>query len=188
MNADTATDEYVVRRVLRGDTEAFRIIITRHQGMVYSIGRRFLRNDDDARDFAQEVLIKAFDKLGTFKGSAPFRAWLARIAYNHGINAVKAARDPGTLAEEALESRGATPERSYEHNEIRALLERAVEALPENFRLCLDCYFFYGMPYADICEMTGIPVNTIKSNVFRAKQMLRDALRGTIAEDYHELR
>jgi len=67
------------------------------------------------------------------------------------------------------------------------MLMRAVGALPERYRICVELYFFMGLTYGEIGRITGYPVNTIKSNVLRAKTMLRDELKGTIAEDYNEL-
>ena len=88
---------------------------------------------------------------------------------------------------EELAADDMTPERSHLRKEIREVLMEAVRKLPERYRICVDLYFFMGLTYGEISEITGYPVNTIKSNVLRAKIMLRDELKGTIAEDYHEL-
>jgi RNA polymerase sigma-70 factor (ECF subfamily) len=66
-------------------------------------------------------------------------------------------------------------------------ISRALASLPEKYRICVDFFFFLGLSYGEIGDITGFPVNTIKSHVFRAKQMLRDALRGSAAEEYHEM-
>ena len=77
--------------------------------------------------------------------------------------------------------------RSHIKDETISLLRNAMNKLPEQYRICVDLYFYMGMKYAEIEGITGYPVNTIKSNVLRAKQILRDRLRGSIAEDYHEM-
>ena len=80
-----------------------------------------------------------------------------------------------------------SPERRSAKNEIRETLHEAVRRLPERYRICVDLYFFLELTYAEISEITGFPVNTIKSHVLRAKAILRDGLKGTAAEEYHEL-
>ena len=181
------TDEELVREVLEGSDHSFDVLVRRHQDMVFSIGRRFFHNEEDASDTAQEAFIRAYRNLASFRGSAPFRFWLYRVAYNCAVNRSRAKGSDVTLIDEAVESHDRAVGASIESAEIKQLLAGAVAGLPEQYRVCVDLFFFGGMSYPEIHLMTGIPVNTIKSNVFRAKQILRDALKGTIAEDYHEL-
>jgi RNA polymerase sigma-70 factor (ECF subfamily) len=189
MNNETDTDEKIVRRVLQGSIDSFRVIVERYQRTIYAIGIRFFRNRDDSNDFTQEVFIKAYESLRTYAGRAPFRFWLSRIAYNHGINRQSGAgaRATESVVSDEQPATEATPETGQMRKEIRDLLLDAMERLPERYRICLDFYFFLGLTYGEISEITGFPVNTIKSHVLRAKTMLRDGLKGTIAEEYHEL-
>ncbi|MFH0976684.1 MAG: sigma-70 family RNA polymerase sigma factor [Spirochaetota bacterium] len=183
---DIYSDEWVVRRVLKGDTESFGIVVKRYQSYIYSIGMRFFRNADDSNDFVQDVFFKVYNELKSFNGKATFRAWLIRIAYNYGINLIKAKKIESVVFEDSV-SGEQTPEQSLVKGELRDKLRSAVDALPDQYRVCVDLYFFMGFKYAEIEEITGYPVNTIKSNVLRAKQILRDKLRGSIAEDYNEM-
>ncbi|MBN1498185.1 MAG: sigma-70 family RNA polymerase sigma factor [Spirochaetes bacterium] len=186
MNNENKTDEQIVRQVLLGGIESFKIIVERYQKKIYGIGMRFFKNMDDSRDFTQEVFIRAYENLKSYAGRAPFRYWLSRIAYNHGINRLGSGRAESEVPEEQAADT-LTPERSHLKEEVREMLMEAVARLPERYRICVDMYFFMGLTYGEISEITGYPVNTIKSNVLRAKMMLRDELKGTIAEDYHEL-
>ncbi len=180
-------DEEIVSKVNRGNVDLFGELVGRYQKKIFNIGMMFFRNHDDASDFAQEVFLKAYNSLGTFQGKSRFVFWITRVAYNHGINSVKGRRAAESLAESALSWEGATPEETHLKEEVRSALRKAVAELPENYRICVDLYFFYGLRYAEISEITGFPVNTVKSHVFRAKQVLRDSLQGTIAEEYHEM-
>ncbi len=180
-------DEDIVRQVLLGDVDLFRIIVERYQKKVFNIGMMFLKNPDDASDFTQEVFLRAYNRLDSFRGSSRFVYWLTRVAYNHGINSVKGARNAESLVESTLAGDERTPEEGHMRKEVFSSLNRAVNELPENYRVCVDLYFFYGMTYPEISRTTGFPVNTVKSHVFRAKQVLRDSLRGTVAEEYHEM-
>ena len=86
MDNEHRTDEDIVESVLYGDIESYEELLDRYQNKIFSIGMRFFKNRDDAHDFAQDVFIKAFESLSTYRGGAPFRFWLTKIAYNHGIN------------------------------------------------------------------------------------------------------
>jgi RNA polymerase sigma-70 factor (ECF subfamily) len=183
---DIYPDERIIRQVLNGDIQSFEFIVKRYQSYIYSIGMRFFKNTDDSNDFVQDVFLKVYNELGSFKGKAPFRSWLIRIAYNYGINKIKAGKFDSVIFEESA-SVEATPEDRHIKDEAITLLRTAIDNLPEHYRICLDLYFFSGLKYIDIGSITGYPVNTIKSNVLRAKQILRNKLRGSIAEDYDEM-
>jgi RNA polymerase sigma-70 factor (ECF subfamily) len=183
---DIYPDERIVRQVLNGDTDSFRTIVKRYQTYIYSIGMRFFKNTDDSNDFVQDVFLKVYNELKSFKGKAAFRSWLIRIAYNFGINKIKAGKLDNVVFEESV-SGEPTPEQSHIKDETISLLRRAIDNLPEQYRICVDLYFFMGLKYTEIESITGYPINTIKSNVLRAKLILRDKLRGSIAEDYNGL-
>ena len=186
MQNEIFSDERIIRQILDGNVEKFRVIIERYQAHIYSIGMRFFKNNDDANDFVQDVFIKVYNELGTFKGKAQFRSWLIKIAYNFGINKINARKIDNVVFEESV-SGWPTPEQDHIKDETINLLRNAVNTLPEQYRICVDLYFYMGMKYSEIEGVTGYPVNTIKSNVLRAKHILRDRLRGSIAEDYHEM-
>jgi RNA polymerase sigma-70 factor (ECF subfamily) len=180
-------DEDIIKQVILGDTASFKVIIDRYQKQIYGIGMRFFRNEDDSLDFVQEVFISAYKSIKEFRGRSPFRFWLVRIAYNHGINQVQSRKMESDISDLAIPARGSTPEDAHFAGEVKALLLGAVENLPERYKISLDLYFFLGLSYRQIHDITGVPVNTIKSDVLRAKQILRDTLKGTIAEDYHDV-
>lgn len=186
MDNEYKTDEQIVKQVLLGAIENFKIIVERYQKRIFGIGMRFFKNRDDSYDFVQEVFIKVFENLNSFAGRAPFPFWLTKIAYNHGINRISSKRNEPEVSDE-LPTPETTPEKGHLQKEIRDILLKAINELPERYRICVDLYFFMGLTYGEISNITGFPVNTIKSNVLRAKNMLRDELKGTIAEDYHEL-
>jgi RNA polymerase sigma-70 factor (ECF subfamily) len=180
-------DEQIVKWVIGGNIKSYEILVKRYQNQIYSIGMRFFKNKDDASDFAQEIFIRAFQKLDTYRGIAPFRYWLTKIAYNHGANRIRQIKTEQEVQDYDAAATDGTPEQSHEDSEVKKILMKAMDQLPEKYKICIDLYFFLGLQYSQISEITDIPVNTIKSNVFRAKQILRDKLKGTIAEDYNEM-
>lgn len=181
------SDEWIVEQVVHGDINHFKEIIRRYQGLLYGIGMRFLRNSHEAEDFVQDVVMKSYENLGSYRGKGPFRVWLTRIAYNLGVDRVRGAVVEDDVDNHALVSRGVNPEEDHLQGEIKRVLTEAIQGLPEKYRICLDFFFFWGLTYNEIREITGFPVNTIKSHVLRAKQALRDSLKGTIAEKYNEM-
>lgn len=186
MTGGAAPDEKIIREVLRGDIEGYRIIVDRYRKKIFSLGMRFFKNREEANDFAQEVFLKAYGNLGSYKSLAPFRFWLARLAYNLGIDRIGSLGGECIISD-SIPSSGDGPEEEHVKNELRDAVCGAMDRLPEKYRICIDLYFYMGLAYSEISEITGMPVNTIKSNVLRAKVKLRDMLRGTIAEDYEKL-
>jgi RNA polymerase sigma-70 factor (ECF subfamily) len=172
-----ADDQTIIARVLAGDRDSFAVLVRRHQRIVYSLGLSFFRNADDAADFVQDVFVKAYRALGSFRGRSKFSTWLYRVAYNTALNAARRRREYLSLAEDLETPNDDAPERQALRGAARTAVARAVAELPERFRVCLDLYFFYGLSYPEIETVTGFPVNTIKSHVFRAKKLLRDELR-----------
>jgi RNA polymerase sigma-70 factor, ECF subfamily len=187
MTAGKTDDEHIIRMVLNGNVNLFRIIVERYQKRIFNIGMSFYRNIDDANDFVQEVFIKVYDSLDSFRGLSRFYHWMIRVAYNTAISSAKAVKQTGGLIDELAEDGGKSPESSHLSSEIKKSIELAMRDLPDDYRVCIELYFFHGMPFSEISDITGMPLNTIKSNVFRAKKILRNALRGSIAEDYREM-
>ncbi|MCX7025133.1 MAG: sigma-70 family RNA polymerase sigma factor [Spirochaetes bacterium] len=169
------SDEFLVGDVLDGNPGAFSELVRRHQRALYRLGLSFFRNGDDAADFTQDVFLKAYVNLGSFRGRSKFSTWLFRVAYNTAINSSRRKRRYEPLDDETA-GNGLSTEDEHLRKETIAALKCAMGALPERQAVCLDLHFYYGMGYGEIAEVTGFPVNTIKSHVFRAKKELRISL------------
>ncbi|MCL2557876.1 MAG: sigma-70 family RNA polymerase sigma factor [Treponema sp.] len=173
------SDALVVEQILSGQKDMFRLLLRRYERQVHGMGMSFFRNDDDARDFSQEVFLKVYKNLSGFEGRARFSTWLYKIAYNTALNAASRRKEYSSLAEgpseiEAGESQA--PDRILLRKAAKEAVLESIRDLPERFRLCVDLFFFYERSYIEIEAITGIPVNTIKSHVFRAKKILREKL------------
>lgn len=188
MNRKELSDELIVRNVQQGQTEYFSIIVERYRNKIFSMGMRFFYNYDDSADFAQEVFLKTYDRIHSYREIAPFRFWLAKLAYNHAINMKKNIPNDRISVEDVAEPyHENSPEDEHIYEEMKIVLADEINRLPERYRICLDLYFFMGLKYSEISDITGYPVNTIKSDVFRAKNILRQRLIGTIAGDIDEM-
>ena len=174
---EAVQDRLLCKAVLAGNTEAFSLIASKYQKRVYSLGMSFFKNHDDSEDFVQDIMLKTFSALPKFRGESSFSTWLMRIAYNSAINSVKRKREFVSAFDDfEIKTNDLTPEERQIQNCVKNSIRRAVNDLPEKYRICIDLYFFYDMPYADIESVTGIPVNTIKSHIFRSKKILKTEL------------
>ena len=196
-SASFKEDEKLCKKILDGDTAAFAVLAEKYRRRILSLGMGFFKNIDDADDFLQEVLVKVYLSLKKFRGDARFSTWLTKIAYNTARTSIKRRKTYVSLAEgmedEAAalfretrggESAGAaeTPEDAAVRKATVAAIREAVRNLPENYRLCIDFFFFYDMSYNEIAETAGIPLNTVRSHIFRAKKILRRHLDGMEGE------
>ena len=176
-------DQLIVSQVVSGQKDLFRLLVRQHEKAVHGMGLSFFRNGEDASDFTQEVFIKAFRSLSRFEGRSRFSTWLYKIAYNTALNEVNRRKEYQSLAEEdenKLVNSNDTPERITLRNAAKKAVRDAIAELPERFRVCVDLFYFYDRSYQEIEAITGIPVNTIKSHVFRSKILLREKLENLI--------
>jgi len=172
-------DQLIISQILAGQKDLFRLLVRHHEKAVYGMGLSFFRNPDDASDFTQEVFLKAYRSLSRFEGRSRFSTWLYKIAYNTALNEVNRRKEYQSLAEEdadKLISSAETPERITLRNAAKEMVRTAIKELPERFRICVDLFYFYDRSYQEIETITGFPVNTIKSHIFRSKILLREKL------------
>lgn len=173
-----ARDRLLVRGVLNGDGKAAAALVSFHRRRVTAMGMSFFKSAADADDFAQDVFVRAFRSLGSFRGESSFSTWLTRIAYNMAVTAKRRRRDYLPLAdEESIVSETTTPEEDEIREATRHAVREAVRELPERYAVCIELYFFYDNSYEEISRITGEQLNTIKSHIFRAKKILREKLR-----------
>jgi RNA polymerase sigma-70 factor (ECF subfamily) len=178
------SDEEAIGRVLDGDTEAFAILVRRHEARVKRLGMSFFHDEEDAADFTQDVFVKAYLALASFKGRSLFSTWLLRIAYNTAINSKKRRREQLPLDPEMDIAGSPGTDETQLREETAKVVREAMAGLPPRQALCIELYFYYDLKYAEISEVTGFPVNTIKSHVFRAKRILRERLGSLLEDDY----
>ncbi|MCR5699313.1 MAG: sigma-70 family RNA polymerase sigma factor [Treponemataceae bacterium] len=179
-------DQVLIKAAIHGSSKAFATLISYYQTRVYRFGLSFFKNNADADDFVQDVFIKVYTNLTSFRGDSQFSTWLMRIAYTTALNNVTRRKECESIPENFdVVSPDLTPEQIELQEITKDAINEALKDLPEKYRYCLDMYFFLGMSYSDISEVVDIPVNTLKSNVFRAKKILKEKLedmdiKGTI--------
>ena len=172
-------DADLVRRVLSGDAPSYRTIVERHQSRILYMGMRFFRRREDAEDFAQEVFLRAFEKLSLYSGKGPFAAWLYRVAYNVAVNTRRSL--PRELWDEEVDAQALpadlpSAEELLDSRESAQRVARAMKGLPARYTLVVRMHYFDGLTYPEIADILDVPVNTIKSHIFRAKDIIRSRL------------
>ena len=187
-NSQKATDQILVERVQAGDKGAFDLLVKRYQHKVIGLIGRYVQDQAEALDVAQETFIKAYKALDSFRGESAFYTWLYRIASNTAKNhlVTRSRRPPGTdvdiddvlQAESESELREIeTPENSLYRDELFSVMASTLEALPEELRVALTLRELEGMSYEEIAEVMDCPIGTVRSRIFRARDAIDKELK-----------
>jgi RNA polymerase sigma-70 factor (ECF subfamily) len=182
------SDAAIARRIADGDRTAFATLMRRHNRRLYRVARATLRHDGDAEDALQEAYIAAYRAIGSFRGEASLSTWLTRLVLNACFarrrrDARRQALVPIVSGEAeadtqalAVRDPAAGPERDHYRSEMRALIERSLDALPESFRTVFVLRSVEELTVEETARCLGIPEETVRSRHFRARSMLRNAL------------
>src|SRR6266699_728816 len=174
-NKDADLD--LIERYLAGDMTAFDEVMIRYERQIYRVCYRFVDNRDDAMDLAQEVFIKAFEHLATFRRESSLKTWLYRIAMNHCINHVKKHSQEFVAVSEYTVKIQASTQVQLEDREQREHFRRMVKRLPPKQKAILELRINEQLSYEEIAKMSGRSVSTIKASVFFALEKLRKLVK-----------
>jgi len=174
---DTEADNSIVERYLAGDMTAFDELMIRYERQVYRVCYRFVNNRDDAMDLAQEVFIKAFEHLSSFRRESSMKTWLYRIAMNHCINHVKKNAREFVEINEGIGSVRASVHTDMEEREQREQFRVLVKKLPPKQKAILEMRIHEQLSYEEIATMSGRSISTIKASVFFALEKLRKLVK-----------
>lgn len=182
------TDAEMIEAVKNGDATAYRGLVEKYQGRVYNVVYGIVRNREDARELTQEIFVKAYRNLGSFREDARFYTWVYRIAMNLAIDFTRRRkRSPVSGLEEDIASRDADGSISEVHNSEnpRKALERkqlyrqimdALETLPEQQKQVILLRELEGLSYREIAEVLDIAEGTVMSRLFYARKKLQAIL------------
>lgn len=174
MNEDEL-DRMCVERCLAGETEAFGGILDRYERPVYNAIVRMGAGAEDARDLCQQAFVKAYQHLDSYDPSRKFFSWLYRVAVNETINAMKT-RHPWEPLSDSMPDAGATPEEEMQAAEEQRELQRALGKIDLKYRLAIIVRHFLQLSYEETADVLSVPVKTVKSRLFTARQLLREIL------------
>lgn len=174
-------DRELVRRVLAGKTDDFRVLVDRHQQSIFRFTSGLLWNREEAHDMTQEVFLAAFANLSSYVVSrAAFSTWLFTIARNRCINLLKRSRPVALDNPAAVED--ITSADTLASQELSQQLDRALAALPVEQRTAFVLAEIEELPYAEIARIERTSLGTVKSRIHRAKQRLRSLLEPVVKE------
>ncbi|MCE9580927.1 MAG: sigma-70 family RNA polymerase sigma factor [Planctomycetes bacterium] len=187
-------DADLIRRAQRGEGDAYGQLVVKYQDLVYNAVYRMIGREDQAKDIAQEAFVKGWRALGSFEGRAQFGTWIYRIAINACISdrrglkrrkATSLSGGPGGDDEEGgldvADDAPEPPEQVVDNEKVR-IVQEAIGELDHEFRTMIVLRDMEGRPYEEIAEVLNVPVGTVRSRLHRARQALKDKLKGKLGE------
>jgi RNA polymerase sigma factor (sigma-70 family) len=186
------TDKNLVDKVLKGDSQAFGIIIKNTEGLVSQIVFKMIPNTEDRKDLVQNIYLKAFHKLSSFRFQSKLSTWIAQIAYNNCLSHLEkkklvlpgGGQDKNGSGEDTLallssrygmDSYSGT-EQFIDQKELSGILQVEINSLPPVYKTLISLYHQEELSYEEMVEITGLPEGTVKSYLFRARKMLKENL------------
>lgn len=190
-------DDRLVELARTRDLVAFEALMRRHNRRLFRVARTILRDPDVAQDAVQEAYLRAFTRLGTYKPTGKFSSWLTRVALNEAL--MMRRRDRGDtvsldeIGEEVVSpsdpaaGEAQTADQFVEAAHARALLEHAIDGLPENFRMVFVLRVVEGLDVRETAECLELNANTVRTRLFRAQRQLRGELSRRLQSESTEI-
>ncbi|AHN26592.1 RNA polymerase sigma factor RpoE [Gilliamella apicola] len=186
------TDQVLVDRVLNGDKNAFNLLVVRYQNKLAHLVSRYV-SASEVPDVVQETFIKAYRSLSLFKGESIFYTWLYRIAVNTAKNyLISQGRRPPSSDIDASEAESYdsaeslrdidNPESLVLSKEVGKVVFEAIEALPDDLKTAITLREIDGLSYEEIAEIMGTPVGTVRSRIFRARDIIDEKIKPLITD------
>ncbi|MBK5259273.1 MAG: sigma-70 family RNA polymerase sigma factor [Thermoanaerobaculia bacterium] len=182
-------DRTLVERILGGDRDRFTELVARYQKRVINYVYRITHRYEDAHDLAQDIFVKVYLALDRYDPKYQFSTWLFRIAQNSAIDALRkksisevsltrqaSGDDDGGPKEREFPDGGISPYRALKNKQLSAAIDTAVAKLPADYRELIQLRHFAEMSYEEIASMKKLPLGTVKNKLFRARNLLKDAL------------
>ena len=166
-------DRDLVAKASRGDVDAYNLLVSRWERRVYNYILRLVGHREDALDLAQEVFLKAYQNLGKLDDPARFAAWLFRIAHNESFSLLRRHRPEG---EELIEPAPLPPGPRMLPIETTLAVSAAMSRLTDEQREAVELKIYQGFKFEEMAEVLGCPVSTIKSRLYTALDLLKEAL------------
>jgi len=186
------TDASLVQRTLRGETAAYNVLVQRYQRQVHNLIYKMVANAEDTGDLVQDTFLRAYGALASFRQDASFLTWLYKIASNLAIDLMRSRRAKAALSldaelddgrEPAATDRAFSPEDSAVRGAVSDVVRRAIVNLPDRYRRVVIMRHLQGLSIDEIAVDLDLPSGTVKTHLFRAREMLRERLRPVLDID-----
>jgi RNA polymerase sigma-70 factor (ECF subfamily) len=181
-------DKQYIARVLRGESGAYAFLVKKYKSMAYSLALKLVRNREDAEEIAQDAFVKAYQSLGSFRGSARFSTWLYRIVYNTSISKMrKAGAEEVSLDDSAVTEKESPGMIDAYYNlkdlERKRFLDIALEKLDQDENFLVTLYYYDDRDLDEISQITGMTRNNVKVKIFRARQKMLGVLKEHLKDE-----
>lgn len=180
-------DEQLVERCKQGSQDAFEKLVNRHKRPIFNLAYRMTGDYEEAEDIAVEVFLRIYRTLARFKKGSKFVPWLYKIATNVCINSLKSHQGRlVSLNEETLKEQisdwSKNPEKLAESQQLREYIQRALLSLPEKYRIIVLLRHVEDLSYEEIAQATNLPLGSVKTLLFRAKEILKKKLKSFLGK------
>jgi RNA polymerase sigma factor (sigma-70 family) len=178
------SDNEIIESIRRGDKRQYARLIDRYKDKAMTLSVRMLRNYEDAEEAAQDAFVRAFKALDRFEGTAKFGTWLYRIVYNVCLTKIAKRKIEmhAEMYDDALsyEHMGVSSLPAFEHEielkDMVRIMQKNIEQLPEKYATILSLFYFQELSHVEICEVTDLPLGTVKVHLYRARALLHERL------------
>jgi len=178
-------DHYYIEAICKGDARAFVTLVDRYKHMVFTLAMKILKNNEEAEEVSQDVFIKVYNALHTFKGDSKFSTWLYKIAYYQSLDYLK--RQKRNLHTSSINSdieyhlsSVESALNGLEESERKLAIKRAIDKLPEDDAVVITLHYFEELSLKEIAEIMDIEANTVKVRLFRSRKRLAVFLKNEL--------
>jgi len=192
VNPERAIDQKLVEKAQRGDKKAFGMLVEKYQRRLNRLLSRMVRDQSEIEDIVQDSFIKAYRAINNFRGDSAFYTWLYRIGINTAKNhLVKLGKRPKAMNDVEIEEienfedapdlrNHETPESTMMSSEIVASVNQTIQALPNELREAISLREMDGLSYEEIADLMNCPIGTVRSRIFRAREVIAEKLKPLI--------
>ncbi len=170
-------EESLIKRIAAGEKEFFGELMLRHQDFIFNVVKNYVRFEEEARDITQDVFLKAYENIEKFRGDSKFSSWLYRIAYNLSINWSERVKGRETQLDdgfaETIPEEASAADEEFDRQLVLSRIKEIIEEIPVKYKVVIKLYYFEEKSYQEIADSLGIPINTVKIQLLRAKELVR---------------
>jgi RNA polymerase sigma-70 factor, ECF subfamily len=181
------SEKEIIQDIQNGDINSFKDLFEFHKEMVFNVCLKFLEDSDDAKDISQDIFIKVYNSINTFKFESKFSTWLYRICVNHCLNHLRKKKSMKWLSldniserfnkeESEITDKSTQTDKLFERKESEEIIRKAIDSLPSNQKIALTLSKFEELSYNEIASIMDCSLSSVESLLFRAKQNMAKKL------------
>lgn len=185
MEKAALSDIELIKRILSGNQELFSELVSRYKKLIFSVVYNMIHDKQEVNDVTQEIFIRIYQALHRYNPEFKFSTWSVKIATNYCLDTLRKKKVDSLPMEDLpdIPSSVDTPESEYIKKEGRLRIKKAIEKLPEKYKIPVILFHQHGLSYEEITKVLDEPMTIVKNRLYRARLMLREELSGVKKED-----